>query len=314
MNSKHHIDLFRTLIHQIKNDEAYKQFEDSVIGKFRENDYRRLPYEQFEDPRFPGLRSLSDLNSKRVKSNVLYKYVSKDALVHILAPNGGIRFCEPTQWNDKYESIFYRSEKYLSDDLKPKMVYASCFTTKRENEAAWKAYLSSDGKELNQILSFRLEINRTKMIDELIKQFRGYGLYEAPVAYLHKKQVRSSLDPMKPHIKGFPQGTFEKGGVSEEKDYISLLSVKRDYFSYEEETRYFIVAGNGATSVQADYKYLLNPLSFINKITVVRPYGKLCLEPCDKLSFELTREELDSLAAELGVKPSLMESYNPYKF
>lgn len=302
------------LIRKLKDGEEYTKFKESVIRQFKENDYRRLPYYVSEESNFPGLKILSDKKHTKDKISFLYKYVSEKVIRCIFSSNGGIRFCEPTQWNDKYESIFYRSEKYLSDDLKPNMVYASCFTTKRENEAAWKAYLSSDGKELNQILSFRLEINRTKMNDELIKQFRGYGLYEAPVAYLHKKQVRSSLDPMKPHIKGFPQGTFEKGGVSEEKDYISLLSVKRDYFSYEEETRYFIVAGNGETSVQDDYKYLLNPLSFINKITVVRPYGELCLDPCDKLSFELTREELDSLAAELGVKPSLMESYNPYKF
>lgn len=152
------------------------------------------------------------------------------------------------------------------------------------------------------------------MIHELTKQFRGYGLYEAPVAYLHKKQVRSSLDPMKPHIKGFTQGTFEKGGVSEEKDYISLLSVKRDYFSYEDEARYFIVPGDGDTSGQDKYKYLLNPKSFIKKITVVRPYGQLSMEPCAGSTFELTREELDFCAAELGVEPYLLESYNPYKF
>ena len=308
MNPKHHKDLFRTLIHQIKNDEAYKQIEDYVIGKFRENDYGRLPYLELDDSRFPGLRILSDLKSKSIKSNVLYKYVSQDAISHILGSNGGIRFCEPIEWNDKYESIFYRSEKLLSEDLSRKKVYASCFTTKKENEAAWKAYLSPSGKELNEMLSFRLEIDRVKMIKELLKQYQGCELYEAPVAYLHKKQVRTSLDPMSPQIKGF---SF-KGGISEEKDYISLLSVKRDYFSYEDEARYFIVAEGGEGTVHDAYKYLLNPISFIKNITVVRPYGQLCLEPCDKLNFELTRGELDSLAAELGVTSSLLESYNPY--
>ena len=240
--------------------------------------------------------------------------MSKDALVYILAPNGGIRFCEPTQWNDKYESIFYRSEKFLSEDLRQKKVYASCFTTKKENEAAWKAYLSSDSGDLKSALSFRLEISRSKMINALLKQFGDCELYEAPVAYLHKNQVFSSLDSNRPRIRGFSQGTFRKGGVTDWNAYISLLSVKRDYFSYEDEARYFIVPGEGDTSGSDNYKYLLNPKSFIKKITVVRPYGQLSMEPCATSTFELTREELDFCAGELGVEPSLLESYNPYKF
>ena len=83
----------KAMVGQLIKSETYNQIKDYTIGKFRDNDYRRLPYDEFEDPGFPGLKILSDLNSKRVKSNVLYKYVSKDTLVHILAPNGGIMFC-----------------------------------------------------------------------------------------------------------------------------------------------------------------------------------------------------------------------------
>ena len=307
--------LVRDIIRNLKDTDEYKKIKESVIQMFKENDYRRLPYIEHDDPEFPGLKILSDKETVKDDTRFLYKYVSTSKVMrNILGSDGGIRFCEPTEWDDKYESIFYRTHNCLDDRLASKKVFVSCFTTKPENEAAWRAYLKSDTKEnLKSALVFRLKINRAGMRRELINQFRNESLYEAPVAYLHKKQISGALNVQQPKIKGFPPGAFDKAGVREEKDYISLLSMKRDYFSYEEELRYFIVSDVKDAANDTNYKYLKNVLKFVKKITVVRPYGDISIDKCEGSGFELSSEELEKLADELHVSPSLLESYNPYK-
>lgn len=316
--------LIYKIIHELKGTVKYEKFKEYVIQQFKENDYRRLPYVASEDPRYPGLKILSDKRHIRDTSRFLYKYVSEEVIRHILGSDGSIRFCEPTKWNDKYESIFYRTHDCLDKELSSKKVFISCFTTKPENEAAWKAYLLSDTdgqkdqkdkKDIKSRLAFRLKINKDKMRRELIKQFGAQSLYEAPVAYLHKKQISGAIDREKPRIKGFPPQVFNAGGLKEETDYVSLLSMKRDYFSYEEEIRYFIVSTPDDSTRDMEYMYLKNPMRFVEQITVVRPYGVISVDNnCENLSFKLSEDELRKLAEELRVAPTFLNSYNPYEY
>ena len=298
------------IVKKLGQCEDIHDFKGEVIKLLQSRIYRSLPYKAFCYKKYRGFFQLSDYKATRVEKRFLYKYVSEDVAYKLLVLGGGIRFCEPTQWDDQYESLYYTKGLVRSCPNLPEKLFVSCFTLRSENEAAWKSYITPKGDDFRTTLCFRLKVNRSKMISELTKQYKGCNVYESPVAYLTKYQISNMHRPGALGVVNLHNSFFANGRKLDEVDYISLLSMKRNCFFYEDEVRYFIVPSrkeSGCAEV-----YLKNPLQYVEKITVVRPYGKITEEECEGVGFRLSQNELNKLAKRLGVDQSLLESYNPY--
>ena len=75
----------------------------------------------------------------------------------------GLRFVEPRTWTDCFEKRFYSANYGVINPAFPRRLFAACFTSRKNNEAAWKTYLynpQSKNPDLSKALCFRLTINR----------------------------------------------------------------------------------------------------------------------------------------------------------
>ena len=294
---------------------------DKIIGtilrNIAKNSYKRLPYKVFYKKKYTKrFGFLASFEDELTKKRYVYKYVSLKAMEGILSPGGGIRFSEPTEWQDEYESRFYNAGFEKLNNALPKKIFATCFTTKLENEAAWKAYLypgDAEKDQLKSVLCFRLKINRSKLISKIINQFKGCVFYEAPVVYLNKYQISNLHKSDCPGVRSLHKAIFGSSKSISNEAYISLLSMKRDYFFYEEELRYFIIPDQK----RFEDKYLYLPIrESIEEITVVRPYASISNNGVQNkdIKFELSTNELAQLAKDLGIDEhsKLLKSCNPY--
>lgn len=165
----------------------------------------------------------------------VYKYMTLDAFLTSLYCKTW-RFFEPSKWNDQFEQRFYCA-KYLLSAAKGNtpQLFATCVTRAMNNEAAWKVYANGQGLGAH-CLQFELDIA------ELRKQLRasGHRLEERPIEYkrdleileLHKKHSKS-------YAKYFGSFTFNS--------FLSLLSLKREAYTYEQEVRLFIIPKVGGS-------------------------------------------------------------------
>ena len=192
------------------------------------------------------LQSIGDIP----KGPYLYKYMDLESALLCL-DNRNLRFVEPTQWDDQYEGRFYNA-KYYNDNEKRQLIspektpllYACCFTTKRENEAAWTLYSHNRSGLASRCVEFRL--NRRELFDTLSNYafanidldqgkypsiFFGNVIYEnkSDIDYLHN---RNSIH----YHKYFDSFSLEC--------YLDLLLLKRNAFEHEKEMRIFIVPTN----------------------------------------------------------------------
>ena len=196
------------------------------------------------------IQSIGDVNSR-----YLYKYMDlESALLSLEKMN--LRFVEPSQWEDQYEGRFYNAEYYndkkipLNPELAP-FLYACCFTTKRENEAAWVLYPHKRTGLASRCVEFRLDRRK------LIKQIAKYVLYKPSWGkysslFFGKVQYESNSfieNVQNPLIKsGIENNDYKKyfNHFSLEC-YLNLLLLKRDTFEHEEEARIFIIPPDQTT-------------------------------------------------------------------
>ena len=159
---------------------------------------------------------------------------------------GSLRFAEPTCWEDRYEGRFYNAvysntSGSLSGKKPDPVVFGCCFTTKQDNEAAWKIY--TYGKTGLGSICVEFKINKYKLRSALVKGcILGSNMYVGMVNYLpqdiidtlHKPNLNSNhhrvINP--DYSKFFSRFTIY--------NYINLLLLKRDAFDHEKEMRYFI--------------------------------------------------------------------------
>ena len=159
---------------------------------------------------------------------------------------GSLRFVEPTKWDDRYEGLFYNC-KYtnnsgsLNGSIPDPIIYAHCFSTKQDNEAAWKIY--TYGKTGLGSICVEFKLNRFKFRSELIKPIiQGYGLYVGKVDYQPQSTIERIYKPrilMAGHWRENPDYEKYFSGYTL-YNYLNLLLLKREAFSHEEEIRYFI--------------------------------------------------------------------------
>ena len=93
----------------------------------------------------------SNINDNRLEYNQLevlshapffYKYLSLDVALKCIE-NSTLLFAEPSRWQDKYERRFYTadySSQKVNVVLDTPILFATCMTTTRSNEASWTLY------------------------------------------------------------------------------------------------------------------------------------------------------------------------------
>lgn len=189
--------------------------------------------------------------------NNLYKYMDLESALlclekriqnGIIVKNPNIRFVEPTSWDDQYEGRFYNA-CYKTDDGKGNLIdvdpavtpflYACCFSSKRENEAAWVLYSHNRTGLASRCVEFTL--NRMKLREELVINQENCSLYIGSVKYLNKEAI-DSIHQQTIGKDGHPNKDYDKYFNPFSKEcYLNLLLLKRPAFEHEKEVRIFIV-------------------------------------------------------------------------
>ena len=110
------------------------------------------------------------LDSDYDVSKPIYKYMDVESAINFLQ-NKSMSFVEPSSWFDPFEKRFYNADFSAIPNFKKPKIFASCFTNKATNEAAWVMY--SYFKNGLASKSIRLEFNPTLFYDML----NQLGLY-----------------------------------------------------------------------------------------------------------------------------------------
>lgn len=281
--------------------------------------------------------------------NFFYKYMDLESALRCLElrkkgnfvekkPN--IRFVEPTSWDDQYEGRFYNARYKLAEQsgayldvsfLDNPFLYACCFSSKRENEAAWILYSHNKTGLASRCVEFTL--NRMRLREELVNNLKECAIYIGAVQYINKEEIDNIPKPKigsdnhrnENYYKYFAPFTIEC--------YLNLLLLKRPAFEHEKEVRIFIVPndekGNPKTRRGADGtfpddvkpKSTFVDIDWVNVIDEVKidenctEYEVSLLENrLNVLAFEkkkrdkLKKIEYENLLAKLKPKP-----FNPYK-
>lgn len=171
-----------------------------------------------------------------------YHYMNLETAILCLR-NSSIRFVEPSTWQDKFESRFYKAKiggKRVSN-LNP-ILFAYCVTNRRDNEAAWKIY--SYGKVGLGARCVQFKINRKRFREALIETLAGkYSLYEGAVTYMDELKLcqihMPKIGTEKPRKKNMLYETFFHG--FDLNKYLNLLLLKRTAFLHEQETRFLLI-------------------------------------------------------------------------
>lgn len=226
----------------------------------------------------------------------LYKYLDENAAKKNVL-NGTIRFKQPSCWNDDFEKLFYQA-KYSSiismdvTNYTPRL-NACCFTYQSETNAAWNMYRYNWKETRGRVVCF--ELNEKKLLIELSK----YAKKENSMIYQGYVDYRISADDIKNLYKKsskYYRIYFENFSL---QNYLSLMLLKRNAYSYEQETRFFIIPQNQDVQDELDIPLSLNKVT--NRIVLSPNYSKnkmiefedLCRShgfDCDIVISELSRK------------------------
>lgn len=179
------------------------------------------------------------------KNIYIYKYVSFEVLKQMV----GLRFNEPSAWNDEYERLFYQADydsKLMAKSETHPRLFACCLTQSQYCEPSWRMYCKRDPKAF----CIQLRINRKAFYDALNDYGKNHGwcFYFGKVNYelnnhhisvLHQPQFNSNgrLQNTTGHAELFRDFTLDS--------FLSLLLIKRQAFCYEDELRIFAIPDDG---------------------------------------------------------------------
>lgn len=182
-----------------------------------------------------------------------YKYMSYNSALLCLN-NNNICFSQPSNWDDQYEKRFYDA-CYLKKDKRniinlPRL-YACCFTSKQDNEAAWKIYSHSNSD--SKVVEFKL--NFRKLYEQLLIHLKDCVLYIGSVKYRNKKII-DNLHLRKITIKEWLNKAKESDNPYyfyyfddfSNECFLELMLLKRDAFEHEKEIRLFVVPNSRDSS------------------------------------------------------------------
>lgn len=219
-----------------------------------------------------GFNKVYTLNDYTPKAT-LYKYIRYSYLESSINKST-ITFVSPQLWEDPFERRFLLTD-YSSLNFHQPELACLCLTSDDINneEAAWRLYAPHPDEKL-----LRISIDTNYLLKQL-DQFAidnncsvylaaaNYEFYRKEIENLHKE------DPDDFHSQFFPKSKFNIAC------FLSLMSLKRKAFSYENEVRIFI-CNNNEQSLFTNEDFLLN-VSFdfskgLKGITIgpLRPFPK----------------------------------------
>ena len=164
------------------------------------------------------------------KYEKVYKYMPLEAFILNLC-HGNWRFFEPSKWSDNFESRFYCANFSPDKSQYAPKLYATCVTRKQNNEAAWKVYAHGHGLGAHCV---QLELDIKKLRAELNKSIAKYEFAERKVKYEHDGYILNLHKNTNPEYPNY----FMPFSLNK---FISLLSLKRDAYEYENEIRIFAI-------------------------------------------------------------------------
>lgn len=174
---------------------------------------------------------------ERLRGKVVYKYMPiKTALICL--QNNTIRFSVPTEWKDPFEKYYYTAgySNVMPNPLFDTRLFACCLTQNSDCEAAWKMY--TEDSENNPCVQFKIFPGQFRKYAEKFVRDKGVFLYEGAVTY--KLKDSEILHLYQKSNKNYPI-VFTNFGPEE---YFNLLLLKRPFYEYEGEVRYFIHGDN----------------------------------------------------------------------
>lgn len=174
---------------------------------------------------------------ERIHGKFLYKYMPLKTAILCLQ-NNTIRFRKPSQWEDPFEKIYYLAD-YTNVMPTPPFstdLYACCLTSRSNCEASWRIY--TDDYVANPCVQFKIYIGQFRKFLEKFSKDIKVSVYEGRVEYgvsdyeiRHLYQKNNRLYPL----------FFERFDLEK---YLNLMLLKRKYFEYEDEIRFFLTASN----------------------------------------------------------------------
>ena len=219
----------------------------------------------------------------------LYKYMSLDAAMLCLEGNN-ICFKQPSCWDDQYEKRFYNARYVLNNmTFIPTHLYACCFSSKQDSEAAWQIYSHNDEFSKSIVVEFKL--NFQKLLEQLIINLSDCDLFIGKVKYLDQKLIDNIHKPKISSGKLNDDREIDNPyyyhffDIFSRDNFLHLLLLKRDAFEHEKEIRFFIVP----KSQEALEKIKLVNINWIVFIEHVRIDGKATDKEKEKLENELNR-------------------------
>ena len=174
-----------------------------------------------------------------------YKYFPIATAIKCLE-SSTIAFVEPTRWNDSYESLYYEADysQVAPDYEHHPRVFATCATSQKYDEPAWRIYSGEDH------ICVQFELDRFQFRHALLKSIGDKDMaYEGEVQYASRKVIETigyrtlvSAKTGTPVGNKFHAEFIDRAGKPFCIDnYTNLLLLKRNDFKHEQETRFFII-------------------------------------------------------------------------
>ena len=181
-----------------------------------------------------------------------FKYMDLETAL-ICLETKSLRFAEPSLWQDNYESRFYNAnysailEGRDETDICP-LIYSTCLTGKKNNEAAWKIY--TYGKVGLGARCVEFTLSKFDLRKELISSLNDFSIYEGLVSYVWEGDVDNMhQQTIRINKKNEANPWYELFFTAFDKTkYLNLMLLKRDAFEHEQETRIMLVPNTPTTA------------------------------------------------------------------
>ena len=184
------------------------------------------------------LKVIGELKNKKI--NRLFKHLDLEAAMLSLT-NGNMRFYEPSNWDDDYECRFYNADyRFKGNPVKKELtplLYATCFASSSQNEAAWVLYSHNQTGLASRCV--QIEINFKEFRKQLVKNAQKKMIYFGAVNYGGTFMINHLHEPtIEGHDNRYYHSYFDNFSL---ECYLNLLLLKRTIFEHEKEIRLFII-------------------------------------------------------------------------
>ena len=186
-----------------------------------------------------GYNNIYGLNGYQIPGDkdTIYKYTPLHYLIDDVY-NNRLSFVSPDNWEDSFETRYYKLDNYQRKlGFTEPEIFCMCLTSKQaENEDAfWRRYARAKA----QMVWVKYDINELFKALDTFAEENNIKIFIGEAIYLDKAEILR-ITPTQNKI-FFPQAP-KKFDI---EHYLSLMSLKRGAFSYENEIRIFVVSNDG---------------------------------------------------------------------